>query len=166
MSYEQHKYTEVYNRILLTMRADHISFLKIGLLYPINNDRGNDAPFLRRWKEYFPNATIFGFDIDDYSSYHIDGVEILQGDMENLDDLRRLSSRGPFGVILEDASHASHHQQTAFGYLFPHLKDNGIYIIEDLRWHALFLERSDAQQTRHLLGLFQQSGKVDSRNIF
>ncbi len=37
-------------------------------------------------------------------------------------------------IIIDDASHASHHQQNAFVTLFPKLRSGGLYIIEDLRW--------------------------------
>jgi len=37
-------------------------------------------------------------------------------------------------IIIDDASHASHHQQNAFLTLFPKLRSGGLYIIEDLRW--------------------------------
>ena len=43
-------------------------------------------------------------------------------------------------MILDDASHASYHQQLAFKILFPRLSPDGLYIIEDLHWQSPFFE--------------------------
>jgi len=44
-------------------------------------------------------------------------------------------------IIIDDASHASHHQQKGFLELFPKLKSGGLYIIEDLRWQPKGMEK-------------------------
>jgi hypothetical protein len=37
-------------------------------------------------------------------------------------------------VIIDDGSHASFHQQLMFKHLFPKLRPNGTYVIENLHW--------------------------------
>jgi hypothetical protein len=54
--------------------------------------------------------------------------------------------------VIDDASHASPHQQIALACLFPHVRPGGLYFIEDLHSQPLEeLERADVPQTRTLL---------------
>jgi hypothetical protein len=62
-----------------------------------------------------------------------------------------------FDIILDDASHASHHQQNAFLELFPKLTSGGIYIIEDLRWQPEAYERPGITKTAELFRGFSQA---------
>src|SRR5262249_37848129 len=58
-------------------------------------------------------------------------------------------------IVIEDASHVSHHQQIALASLFPLLRSGGIYVIEDLQWQDESLERSDVLKTKDVLRRFQ-----------
>jgi hypothetical protein len=109
------------------------------------------------WKNYFPNAEIFGFDIDDFSGVKIDRCTTVRGDMSSPADLERLVSTvgRPIDILLEDGSHASHHQQIALGTLFPHLRSDGIYVIEDLHWQDSSIEKPDSPKTRDILRRLQ-----------
>src|SRR5205807_591636 len=69
------------------------------------------------------------------------------------EDLSQLFALGPFDVVIDDASHASAHQQIALACLFPHVVPGGFYFIEDLHWQPASLERVDVPQTRTLLRL-------------
>jgi hypothetical protein len=40
---------------------------------------------------------------------------------------------GPFDFIIDDGSHENAHQIETFGILWPHLKDGGVYIVEDVQ---------------------------------
>ncbi len=73
--------------------------------------------------------------------------------MGDVKDLARLidTTEGQFDVIIDDASHASHHQQTALGYLFSHLNQGGYYIIEDLHYQPPQLEQAACIKTSDLL---------------
>jgi hypothetical protein len=108
------------------------------------------------WREYFPNAEIIGFDIADFSKAPaIPNCKIVRGDMGNPNDLVSLLELNddckPFDIIIDDASHASHHQQIALGTLFPYLKTGGLYIIEDLNYQPPTLEKPESPKTKPLL---------------
>jgi len=166
-----HRYTRVYDRLFHSLRSEHITFVEIGLMRRESRRAStgtdgtnpvpmNRAPSLEMWRNYFPNATIFGFDIDDFSSVKIDRCAILRGDMSCVDDLRRLTQAvgGPIDVLLEDGSHASHHQQIALGSLFPSIRSKGIYLIEDLHWQDERFEKAEAVKTKDILRRFQVEG--------
>ena len=171
---DAHGYARIYQRFFEPLRRQHITFLEIGLHRPESDGRrssGNaaegttdavatKAPSLQMWRTFFPKAKIFGFDIDDFSAVHLDRCSILRGDMASPSDLKRLMQiiNAPIDVVIDDASHASHHQQIALGHIFPHVRPGGMYIIEDLCWQDRYLEPVGVPKTRDLLRRFQAIG--------
>ncbi|MCJ7711267.1 MAG: class I SAM-dependent methyltransferase [Chloroflexi bacterium] len=86
------------------------------------------------WKAYFPQAQIYGLDIEDKSALAEDRITILRGDQGDPAFLEDLATRhGPFDVIIDDGSHRCEHVTTSFKALFLHLRDGGVYAIEDLQ---------------------------------
>jgi hypothetical protein len=172
-----HGYTRVYERFFGRMRHEALTLVEIGLLrVDVDARRAHNgaqvstgaaasrAPSLEMWRAYFRNATIFGFDIDDFSSVRIDRGAIVQGDMGSPADLERLARAigGPIDILIEDGSHASHHQQIALGTLFPHLRSQGIYVVEDMHWQDPHVEKAGAPKTRDILRRFQVAGELES----
>ena len=119
------------------------------------------------WREYFPNASIIGFDIADFSKVpELPGLTIVQGDIGKPDDLMLLVGSGrEFDIIIDDASHASHHQQIALGTLFPYLKRGGYYIIEDLNYQPPDLELPGAMKTKDFLQAIRDQKKITGKFI-
>jgi hypothetical protein len=172
-----HGYTRVYSRLFQPLRGDSIVFLEVGLhrfeadkRRPGNVEGGvvsataTKAPSLAMWQAFFSKAKIFGFDIDDFSSVSMERCTILRGDMSSSSDLERLVQAigGPIDVVIDDASHASHHQQIALGHIFPHVRSGGLYIIEDLCWQDEGFERAAVPKTRNLLRRLQVDGVFES----
>jgi len=58
---------------------------------------------------------------------------------------------GAFDIIIDDGSHASHHQQIALAHLFPHLAPGGLYCIEDLHYQPADMELPGISTTREFL---------------
>jgi hypothetical protein len=137
---DQHGYTDVYHELLSSLRDTEFTMLEIGLLnHNIQRATGgfsfDRAPSLEMWREYFPRARIVGFDIADFSNVTLDSVSTLRGDQSSREDLSQIAQlSGSYDLIIDDALHASRHQQVTLGYLFPLLKQGGIYIIEDLHY--------------------------------
>jgi len=158
--FNAHGYADIYETLLRDRRDEPLRLLELGLLrhdVQARNPGGPyaEAPSLAMWREYFPNAMIYGFDIGDFSAVPpMSRVEIIRGDMGNPFDLEMLVAKtgGEFDLILDDASHASHHQQIALAFLFPHLRLGGIYFVEDLQYQPPALEEADAVKT---LGIFK-----------
>jgi len=137
-----HRYTTLYDLILYPYRNQPINFLEIGLAVggpevggPV--DRQVVSPSVLMWLDYFSIATVYGFDISDFSHMRADRFHFIRGDSGSAEDLRRLASAAPhFDIVIDDASHASYHQQLAFKHLFPRVASGGLYIIEDLHWQS------------------------------
>jgi hypothetical protein len=155
--YNAHAYAAVYEKYFDPIREQPVKLLELGLLrhdIQVKNPGGpyDDVPSLFIWREYFPNAEIVGFDIADFSKVReIPNCKIVRGDIGNINDLVSLVSDGGFDIIIDDASHASHHQQTALGTLFPFLKEGGYYIIEDLNYQPPHLELPQLVKTKKIL---------------
>lgn len=157
--YNRHGYAAVYEQYLAPYKKAPINLLELGLLrhdVQARNPNGpyDDVPSLKMWREYFSEANIIGFDIADFSTAPpLDQVKIIQGDMSKISDLSRLNQECPdgFDVIIDDASHASHHQQIALDYLFKHLKEGGLYFIEDLHYQPPSLEVKGIIKTKDIL---------------
>lgn len=126
---DAHNYTSAYEQWLEPIRNEPIRFLEIGVCDP----RAPGAS-LNAWYEYFPNATIYGFDIADAHRFDNDRITTFVGDQSSPKDLAQLveSSGGNFDAIIDDGSHFAEHQQITLAALFRHLKPGGQYFIEDM----------------------------------
>lgn len=171
--FNAHGYAEVYAHYLAPLRALPFRLLELGLLRHDVQARNPDGPYdqapsLSMWRDYFPFAEIFGFDIADFSGYRTPpGVRVFRGDMGNpadLDDVVKITG-SPIDVIIDDASHASHHQQIAFKTLFPYLSPGGYYIIEDLHYQPRSLEPKGANKTLDILRMLANNRPTFSHYI-
>jgi hypothetical protein len=126
---EAHGYTPVYERWLEPMRNESLRMLEIGVCDP-----RMPGASLNSWYEYFPKATIFGYDIMDARRFDNDRITTFAGDQSDRADLARFVefSGGEFDIIIDDGSHKAMHQQVSLAFLLPHLKPGGQYIIEDM----------------------------------
>lgn len=170
--YNAHGYSYVYEYALRHLRNQSFTFLEVGLLrhdvqHRQSGNSFSDAPSLRVWEEYFSDAKIVGFDIQDFSAVDVgDRVSIHRGDSSSSDDLERLFSEieSPL-VIIEDASHASHHQQTFLNFAVSKIRDGGHLFIEDLHYQPPKLELEGIPKTRDILYELR-SGRLSDSAFF
>jgi|MesohylFT_1024984.scaffolds.fasta_scaffold09545_2 hypothetical protein len=120
-----HEYHDIYDFFLKQFYNAPGAMLEIGI------QNGNS---LNMWLELFPNAHIYGMDID--KEYSGERYSVFKGDQSNPHDLQaiRYSIRNSQGLffINDDGSHIPEHQLLSFNALFPTLVEGGIYIIEDI----------------------------------
>ena len=119
-----HGYSLVYEMLLNPMRSHkNLKILELGLAIGGPELGGNvdrvvgSSPSVESWLSYFKYAELVGFDISDFSHIERDRFRFVRGDSGRRDDLERLLVHGPFDVIVDDASHASYHQQLAVAVL-------------------------------------------------
>ena len=162
----RHNYTKHYHSFFKKIRYNkNLKFLEIGLCRGLNEGwEQNDVPSIKMWLKYFPYAKIYGYDYSDFSFFKHKRVSIFQGDQGKIEDLNNFIniSGGGFDIIIDDASHASHHQQISLGSLFPHLNSGGYYIIEDLDWQPSELEKKEAVLTEKLFLSYLDNNNFDS----
>ena len=122
---DKHNFTETYEKYFKRFKDKKINILEIGI---------NDGSSLKMWYDYFPNATIYGADINDksdLSNERVNCVVLNQSNKEELDEFAK-NINLTFDIIIDDGSHHISDQQLTFGSIFPLLKEDGIYVIEDL----------------------------------
>lgn len=153
----KHRYTELYHLLLAPYRERPITFLEMGLLiggpeHGLSADRETqDLPSIRMWLDYFTQARIVGLDISDFSWFTHERFDFVRCDMDERSNIHDAITRiGAPDIVIDDASHASHHQQNAFLEIFPRLPSGGIYIIEDLRWQPAPYEKPGITKTAAL----------------
>jgi len=159
----KHRYTELYHMLLHPYRNRAINFLEMGLLiggpeHGIDADRTTaDLPSIRMWLEYFPKARIHGLDVSDFAWFTHERFTFHRCDMDERANIATAAKAMPvLNVVIDDASHASHHQQNGFLQLFPQLKSGGLYIIEDLRWQPETYEKKGITKTADLFRGFAE----------
>jgi len=119
-------YFPVYERYLSPFRRRTVTMLEIGVFH---------GGSLQMWKHYLGRrARIVGIDIESRVS-DLPGrdIDIIIGDQSDEAFLAKLVDRyKAFDIILDDGSHFPEHQVASIEYLWPHLNEEGIYIVEDV----------------------------------
>jgi hypothetical protein len=146
-----HGYTRAYERHLAAWRQRPLALLEIGI--------GGGAS-LRMWRDYFPQATIYGLDVKD-CRLDPSRVRTFQGRQADEDVLERLLAvTGPLDLVIDDGSHLWADQIASFRKLYPHVKPGGYYAVEDLHTSYWDAYKSGDQPTLTFL-----RGLVDDVNL-
>ena len=126
---ECHSFTEFYDDILKDKRNEPLNILEIGVW---------NGSSINTWGEYFPNANIYGIDIELSRSNgkiinNNSKVFLCDGtNEEQINDFLNKISNPKFDIIIDDGSHLFEHQMKSLLIFMNYLTDNGIYILEDL----------------------------------
>ena len=88
---------------------------------------------LRAWRDYFPNAHIYGFDIAPDTQFLEPRITTYLCDSTR-DEARRIASEmSPKpDLIIDDGLHTAEAQRATIRNFFPSLRSSGIYIVEDV----------------------------------
>lgn len=118
-------YTESYESVLGSWRDRKLVLLEIGVCLGAS---------LRMWEEFLPHARIYGIDEEPAAKEHETArSQVRIGDQSDPSFLEQVvEETGPLDLIIDDGSHHSDHQLASLAILFPHLRNGGIYVIEDL----------------------------------
>lgn len=122
-----HGYTPFYENYLSEIRLVVQSMLEVGV---------NDGRSLKMWEDYFPNATIYGVDINTVNPAfeHRGSTQTYQMCQSEKEKLKETFSEKRLEVIVDDASHDCSKTLETFDALFPLLVNGGYYFIEDMNW--------------------------------
>ena len=136
-----HNYADFYSEIFFHRRNEIKSFLEIGLgtnNVNLPSNMGIDGvplASLRAWRDYFKNAQVYGADIDKSILKNEERIKTFFVDQTNPESIKKLfNSIGElkFDIILEDGLHEYNANICFFENSIDYLKNNGIYIIEDI----------------------------------
>lgn len=125
-----HWYAQHYQRHFAALRRRPLRILEIGIGGYADPAQGGES--LRMWKAYFPRASVCGVDIHHKHAHDERRIKTFVGSQDDEDFLQRLNrEQGPFDIVIDDGSHMNAHVIRSFQILFPLLKEDGIYVVED-----------------------------------
>jgi hypothetical protein len=149
-SWKSHSYTDFYSRMYAHCRTSIEKVFECGIgtndpsLVSSMGKEGKPGASLRVWRDYFPNARIFGGDIDKnilFSEHRIETYFLDQYNPQSISDYWRLVGIADFDLMIDDGDHTFEATSCLFKNSIHMLSSSGIYIIEDVSYHDLIKYR-------------------------
>ncbi len=136
-----HTYADFYSRLFSHCREGVTKVFECGLgtnnpaLASTMGVSGKPGASLRVWRDFFPNATIYGADIDKDILFQEDRIKtffIDQLDPSAIAAFWKKTGQSDFDFMLDDGLHTFDAGATLFTHSIEHLSQSGVYIIEDV----------------------------------
>lgn len=151
-------YFDIYDRHFEKYKSKNVTVVEFGVYH---------GGSLKMWKDYFgPKARIIGVDINpECKKFKDKNVEIYIGDQEDRIFLKKLMKKiGPVDVVIEDGGHTMKQQIHTFEEVYPHVKDDGVFLIEDL--HTSYWEGYDGGYRKSGTFIEYAKGLIDEQNAW
>jgi len=122
-------YFPIYEKLFSSLADKPLRILEIGVY---------NGGSIKMWTKYFRNYSLFvGLDIDPRCAEHTcpdKNIHVIIGSQDDEDLLEKTGKDfGPFDIIIDDGSHINSHMIKTFNSLFSrHLKEGGLYVVEDV----------------------------------
>lgn len=138
-----HNYSTFYNYIFSDIKDEILNIFEVGL--GTNNIEvpsnmgidGKPGASIRGWKDYFKNSNIYGGDVDKGCLFKEDRIKTFHIDQTNDDIIHKCWNNKSlkdveFDILLDDGLHEYNANRNFFENSIHKLKNNGIYILEDI----------------------------------
>ncbi len=128
-----HDYASAYDLLFSQSRNNIRHLLECGIatldrrdgINPKDSDENSLGPSLRMWREYFPNATITGIDIDEHCMFTDERIETYQCDQTDPQSIDQFLNQIPdrkFDIVIDDGLHKYHAGITLFENVIDRLR--------------------------------------------
>ena len=100
-----------------------------------NNGMYTCGGSLRAFRDYLPNAQIFGGDVDKkclFSERNINTYFVDQLEINTFDELYKSCGNSKFDIIIDDGLHSIGANLNTLIFALKNINDNGVIIIEDI----------------------------------
>lgn len=151
-------YFDIYHRHFERFRGKKIVVVEFGV---------SQGGSLQMWRHYFGRrARIYGVDVDPQcASLGGRRTKIFIGDQEDREFLRSIVAEvGPIDVLIEDGGHTMGQQIATFEEVYPHLTEDGVFLIEDL--HTSYWTNYGGGHRREGTFIEYAKGLVDQLNAW
>jgi demethylmacrocin O-methyltransferase len=126
-----HDYARHYDEVFSPLRKDPLKILEIGV-------GGGES--IMTWLDYFPNATVFGVDINSNTNQwnspdeDIVRYRFVQGDQSSAAFWETFlqNHHGDWDIIIDDGGHFADQVIQTYRSLWDSLRPGGLYCIEDI----------------------------------
>ena len=124
----KHTYTPYYYELFKERKNIVKKVLEIGTA---------EGASLLMWRDFFPNAMIYGAEIDPARVKLMDGqsrITVFKCDQSSEKDLKNIIEHvgNDIDLVIDDGSHQAPHQIFSCKILMPMLQKHVIYVIEDV----------------------------------
>ena len=158
-----HTYTPEYYRMFKDKKESFKKILELGIgtmqtmKHTTNYEPGAS---LRMWRDFFPNATVYGVDIAPEAIFTDERIETFQMDTTIASSLERLIRKvgSDLDLVVDDGPHAARSQIRTCRTLMPLLNKNVIYVIEDVK-HTQAVKDNLPEYDVEILELEQHIGR-------
>lgn len=147
----RHNYTSIYSALFKARRSQQLRIFELGLgtnnpkLISSMGELGTPGASLRAWRKLFPNASIYGADIDRDILFEDDRIKTFYCDQLDRAAIDALWSqpalKGGMDIIIDDGLHTVEGNLSFLDGSIEHLRPGGIYVVEDIltsvlgQWH-------------------------------
>lgn len=133
-----HSYTPIYYELFKDKRNDIKKVFEFGVGIPEsmrNIPNYKPGASLYMWRDFFPNAMIYGADISQDAVFKDDRIETFQCDEMDGEAVKSLINKvgGDIDFFIDDAAHYMDNQEYLCKTVMPLLKKDVVYSIEDVR---------------------------------
>lgn len=145
----KHNYHQIYGRILSKIRSSpDTRLLEIGLgtnnIDVLSNmgEKGKPGASLRAFRDFMPNARIYGADIDKRILFTEDRIKTFYVDQtkwSTFQDLEKSLSPEKFDVVIDDGFHMAHANLLTLKFGLGMIKPDGVVIIEDIAFRDVYM---------------------------
>lgn len=139
-------YGPIYHTLFSKIRDESITILEIGIGTLIPDVPSSMVGFglegykpggsLRVWRDFFINARVIGIDIQPDTQFtdepRIETFICNSTKPEDVAELMKKLENIKFDIIIDDGSHQDMDQIATLRNFYSHLKDDGLYIIQDI----------------------------------
>lgn len=141
-SWAAHSYADFYNDLFSHCRQTIVSVFECGIGTnevgaPSSMGRdGKPGASLRVWRDYFPNAEIFGADIARHILFEEDRIKTFyvdQTDPGSIAEIWQAIGRKNFDLIIDDGLHTFEAGVCLHEASIDRLSSTGVYVIEDVK---------------------------------
>jgi len=134
----RHSYTPVYYKLFKDKKDSVKKVLEIGIgtIWSMKHIEDYTVGASHKmWRDFFPNAQIYGIDIDPKVIFQEERIETYLMDSTKPRNIRRLIRKigSDLDIVIDDGPHGTRTQLNLAKTLLPLLTGNFIYIIEDSR---------------------------------
>jgi hypothetical protein len=136
-----HNYDLLYASILGPIRNAPLRVLEIGLgtnnpeVVSTMGEDGRPGASLRAFRDFLPNARIFGADIDHRILFSEDRIQtyfVDQTRSSSFDELSSVLGNNAFDLVIDDGLHSPNANIATMLFAFRALKPSGYFIVEDI----------------------------------
>jgi len=129
----KHVYTPFYFHLFEARRESVKKVLEFGI---------GHGGSLRMWRDFFPNAAIYGADVKEKWLFNEERIETFLCDEHDTDAVKELLREigSDIDIFVDDAIHMTVPQSALCKAAMPLLKEDVIYVIEDVGHSGLLID--------------------------